>query len=166
MNICKAQTSLLACPSRVGGDTSLLTQNRSRKITLRVKPQGCLRVPSTNPYTGPAMAHTPSRLLDYSLAKEQDTFVSKTTETAFAITVATQPVGKLPRRWVAECYKCFPRCQSAVQNSSATCCGRVSNHSKQGRGIVSTDSAVSTAACRAARIHKNLNSPRVSSLIR
>src|SRR6476661_737416 len=49
MNICKAQTSLLACPSRVGGDTLYLTQNRSRKITLRVKPQGCLRVPSLKP---------------------------------------------------------------------------------------------------------------------
>src|SRR2546423_15005610 len=108
MNICKAQTSLLACPSRVGGDTSLLTQNRSRKITLRVKPQGCLRVPSTCPYTGPAMAHTPSRLLDYSLAKEQDTFVSKATETAFAITVAKRPNRRAASPWDAECYKCFP----------------------------------------------------------
>ena len=54
-------------------------------------------MPSTNPYTGPAMAHTPSRLLDYSLAKEQDTCVSKATETAFAIPVTTRLPGELPR---------------------------------------------------------------------
>jgi hypothetical protein len=156
MNICKAQTSLLACPSRVGGDTLYLTQNRSRKITLRVKPQGCLRVPSLKPvHRAGDGSHTlaASRLFTCQRAGHLRVQGDRNSFRHYCRDATSRRVAS---PWVAECYKCFPPCQSAVQNSSATCCGRVSNHSKQGRGILSTVSAVSTAGCHRSTIHKNL----------